>query len=1059
MEDNKTERAMGSLIAELQERAKELGCLYQIEELLNDPNRPLEEVFKGVIEAIPPGWQYPEICQAEIRYKNKIYTSENFTETPWIQDADITVRDAVEGKICVYYTEPMPALDDGPFLKEETKLIQTIAGRISHFILHQNLKQMFEGQEEKDLAISQLREWRVALDLLRKTDNDLLGRISRKMMNYLCWRGIAEAKSLLQRYGEDLRSANLMGESNQPRQQSSSTNFQLLSDETFRIAAKHLDDDDILTHIQDWIHEDKSNFLVKTLMNTNASIGDTCDAIRRYQHMKPHGVELSRSALSGALVALVRRFFTDQLGYLNVAKKHIEIDDFFSLLENVIAPTGSQGKLGGKSAGLFLAAKILKKARLRNKAIGDIKTPKTWYITSDGLLSFLDYNNLEDLNDQKYKDIEEIRREYPHIVHLLKNSQFPQDLEKGLSMALDDFDDTPLIVRSSSLLEDRLGAVFSGKYKSLFLANQGSKKERLDALKDAVVEVYASVFSPDPLEYRTERGLLDYNEEMGILIQKVVGQKVGKYFLPAYAGIAFNHNEFRWSPRIKREDGLLRVVPGLGTRAVDRLTEDYPVLIAPGRPTLKVNISDDEQIRYAPKKVDLINLEKNCFETKHFTELMHECGDEYPNIDQVVSIYKDGLFHKPMVLTTDFKKDDAVVTFNGLVSDTPFLKQLNAILNSLKNTLGHPVDIEFASDGTDFYLLQCRPQSHAKGDVAVPIPDNLPPGDILFKANRYVSNGLVPEITHIVYVDPEKYAALPKKSLLIEVGRAVGKLNKLLPKRQFVLMGPGRWGSRGDIKLGVRITYSDINNTAMLIEMAKKKGNYLPDLSFGTHFFQDLVESSIRYLPLYPDDESTLFNERFFLDAPNILENLLPEHEGIADVLRVIDVTEYTEGKILRVLMNAETEEAVGVLVNRGSSIKTETGSIPPYPVRTDDHWTWRLRMAEIIAAKMNPTLFGVKAFYVFGSTKNATAGPGSDIDLLIHVQGTAEQQKKLDLWLEGWSLSLAETNYLRTGYRSDGLLDVHLVTDKDIVNKSSFAVKIGAITDPARKLPLGSLT
>jgi predicted nucleotidyltransferase len=165
---------------------------------------------------------------------------------------------------------------------------------------------------------------------------------------------------------------------------------------------------------------------------------------------------------------------------------------------------------------------------------------------------------------------------------------------------------------------------------------------------------------------------------------------------------------------------------------------------------------------------------------------------------------------------------------------------------------------------------------------------------------------------------------------------------------------------------------------------------------------------------------------------------------------------EFTEGKILRVLMNAETEEAVGVMVERGSSIKTETDSIPPYPVRNEDHWTWRLRMAETIAAKLNPALFGVKAFYVFGSTKNATAGPGSDIDLLIHVQGTAEQQKRLDLWLEGWSLSLAETNYLRTGYRSDGLLDVHLVTDKDIANKSSFAVKIGAITDPARELPLG---
>ena len=94
-----------------------------------------------------------------------------------------------------------------------------------------------------------------------------------------------------------------------------------------------------------------------------------------------------------------------------------------------------------------------------------------------------------------------------------------------------------------------------------------------------------------------------------------------------------------------------------------------------------------------------------------------------------------------------------------------------------------------------------------------------------------------------------------------DVGRAVGRLNKLLPKRQFILIGPGRWGSRGDIKLGVPVTYSDINNSAMLIEVARQKGNYLPDLSFGTHFFQDLVEASIRYLPLYPDDPEIAFQE------------------------------------------------------------------------------------------------------------------------------------------------------------------------------------------------------
>ena len=185
-------------------------------------------------------------------------------------------------------------------------------------------------------------------------------------------------------------------------------------------------------------------------------------------------------------------------------------------------------------------------------ALGTIRIPKTWYLTSDGILDFIEYNQLEDLYNRKYLEIDQVRREYPHVIQVFKNSHFSPEIVKGLSLALDDLADRPLIVRSSSLLEDRVGAAFSGKYKSLFLANQGTKAERLSALLDAVAEVYASVFGPDPLEYRAERGLLDVHEEMGILLQEVVGSRVGKYFLPTFAGVAFSNNEFRWSARIKR---------------------------------------------------------------------------------------------------------------------------------------------------------------------------------------------------------------------------------------------------------------------------------------------------------------------------------------------------------------------------------------------------------------------------------------------------------------------------------------------------------------------------
>ncbi|MCP4601330.1 MAG: pyruvate, phosphate dikinase [Proteobacteria bacterium] len=766
------------------------------------------------------------------------------------------------------------------------------------------------------------KEWETVVDLLRKTDQNLLNQVSRKMTNHLMLIDIEEIKSLLKKYRRDLRIDGYIEESNQPRIKTSRESLVGFIDDIFRVASLHLSDEKTLELVQKWIHEDKINFLIKPLMNVHASLTDISGAIQHYQRLKPEGMELSESAAHGMRVAMIRRFLTDQLGIIKLTKDYVELDDFFDLVERLIYPTGSHGKLGGKSAGLFLGSRVLKKMKSKVPAIGKVKTPKTWHITSEGLHEFVSYNNLEEFYDQKYKKIEEVRQDYPHIVHVFKNAHFPREIVKELSIALDDFGETPLIVRSSSLLEDRLGAAFSGKYRSLFLANQGEKRLRLEALMDAITEVYASTFSPDPIEYRAERGLLDFNEQMAILIQEVVGKKVGRYFFPAFAGVAFSNNEFRWSPRIKRDDGLIRIVPGIGTRAVDRLTDDYPVLIAIGQPKLRVNVTEDELIRYSPKKIDVINLDTMSFETLEIVDLLKEHGSEYPAVNQIISINRDGIIKRPIGLTTDFEADDVIVTFDGLIENGRLVGQIEAITKTLSSVLNTPVDIEFASDGEDFYLLQCRPQSYTKDDVSVDIPRDVPEADILFTANRYVSNGIVTGITHIVYVDPAKYGELSNLEDLNAIGRKVGQLNKILPKRQFILIGPGRWGSRGDIKLGVHVTYSDINNTAMLIEVARKKGNYVPDLSFGTHFFQDLVEASIRYLPLYPDNNGVKFNEEFLLSSPNSLEEIMPGSAHLADVIHVIDITKVTGDKVLNVLMNADGEEALGMFTARVSTIE-----------------------------------------------------------------------------------------------------------------------------------------
>lgn len=1042
------------LLRTLEERAKELNCLYRVEEVLHQDRLGREALLRAVVDAIPGGWQYPSHCVPRIEYRGLDIHPDGFQETPWAMHAPIELHGQPAGRVSVHYTQHFPDADEGPFLKEERRLLTTIAARIGQTLLHRELTRVFA--ETRDVGAEARRDWRIILDVLRRTDQQLYRRIARKMLNRLTRSGVAEASSLLASLSGGLGGDDLEpGDENRPLRRPALRDADTVAAETFRIAAEHLNEDDLLASLQAWLQEDRVHFLILALESSDTSLAEISSAVERFRHTGMQGSDLPHSMHMGLKVSLVRRLLSDNLDLVDACRRNCDLDDFFDLLSHVIQLPRSHGRLGGKSSGLFLATQILRRAAAAHPLLRDIRTPKTWYLPSDGILHFIAHNDLDDVHTWKYLDPDQVRQEYPNLVQVFKNSRFPAEFVHGLSSALDDFGERPLIVRSSSLLEDRAGSAFSGKYKSLFLANQGDKSARLEALLDAVAEVYASVFGPDPIQYRAERGLLDLHEEMGIMIQEVVGRRVGRYFLPAWAGVALSQNEFRWSPRIRREDGLLRLVPGLGTRAVDRLADDYPVLAAPGQPQLRVNVSPEDVVRYSPRKVDLIDLETNGFETVERDALLREVGAEYPGIEQLVSIHDGDRIRRPQPLELDTSRMPLVFTFDGLLSDPEFVGRMRALLSVLSEALGWPVDLEFASDGAALHLLQCRQQSHAPDAAPAAIPHDLAPENVLFTARRYVSNGTLTNITHIVYVDPEAYASLPDRDQMRAVGHAIGRLNQLLPKRQFILMGPGRWGSRGDIRLGVSTTYADINNTAALIEVARRKGQYVPDVSFGTHYFQDLVESSIRYLPLYPDDEGVLFNEAFLEGSPNILAQLVPSHARLAHVIRVIDVPEATGGRVLQVLMNADLDEAVGVLAEPEAA----SAAARPLAVRParagEDHSRWRLAMVRRIARELDPARFGVRAVYVFGSTRNATAHAGSDIDLLVHADGTREQRQDLESWLEGWSLCLAEINYLRTGHRSRGLLDVHFVTDADIAKRTSYAAKIDAATDAARRLPL----
>ncbi|MEW5981308.1 MAG: PEP/pyruvate-binding domain-containing protein [Acidobacteriota bacterium] len=906
-----------SHLVQLEERAKELQCLYAISDVMENPQLSPAEVLGEVVQTLPGGWQYPDRCRARLAIGDDTYESPGFELTPWVQRANIRMGGQLSGVLEVSYVG-CAASDPNPFLLEEQKLINTVASWLGRYLQTRQIER--DGGRtllaEARPVPGHKPEWEVILDLLKDTDAMLWRRMLRRLMNHLSKLGVPGVQKLIQRIdpatylARDRESA-----ANQPLPKQDLEVVNRLFDEIIRLASIVVPADDMTLLLKQWIRQDKLGFLALATEQRNLPLVELSEIVNRFCRSAREGeAALSPSDDLNVRAALTQRFMTERLPFVAAAKRYLTIHDFGRLLSRAVGRPYGTGKIGGKAAGLFLAEHILRKEAHGHPLIERICVPRTWYVLSDGVLDFIRYNSLEDIQSLKYSPIEEIQHGHPYLEQTFKHSFFPPELLNGLKLALDDLGEWPLIVRSSSLLEDNEGASFSGKYRSLFLPNVGSKEERLSALTDAIAEVYASLFGPDPIQYRKERGLLDFNEQMAVLIQRVVGTKVGQYFFPAFAGVAFSHNEFRWSPRIKREDGMIRLVAGLGTRAVDRVGEDYPALLCPGQPGLRVNASIEETLHYSQKYLDVINLVTGQFESRRFSTLLREIGPEFPQLDKIVSVHADDMLRRPSSLLLRPERDDTVITFAGLVETTEFVEQVREILHILSRALGGPVDVEFAHDGQDLYLLQYRPQSQAADERRVPVPAHVPAARRVFSASRHVTNAQVTGIHYVVYVDPAAYTRLGTLGDMTAVGEVVSRLNGVLPRRAFILMGPGRWGSRGDISLGVRVTYAGICNTAMLVEIARKTGSYVPDLSFGTHFFQDLVEAKIRYLALYPDEDGAVFNESFFRDSPNMLGTLLPEYAYLDAVVRVIDVGQAAEGHELHVVMDGEKDEALGFL-------------------------------------------------------------------------------------------------------------------------------------------------
>jgi hypothetical protein len=631
------------------------------------------------------------------------------------------------------------------------------------------------------------------------------------------------------------------------------------------------------------------------------------------EKMPPEHRQRAEARLREIKVVLIRTLISDHLAYVNIARDWFTISDLVEIKRRKIG----EGKIGGKAAGMLLAARILQE-------VGDeeikqsLKTPESYFLGADLTYVFMSLNGLMHWNDQKYKTEEQFRAEYPQIQKDFLAGKFPYNTLERLESLLEKIGPQPLIVRSSSLLEDNFGTSFAGKYESHFCPNQGTIQENLQQLTHAIQKVYASIFNPDALLYRRSRELQDYDERMAILLQVVQGEKFNKFFFPHAAGVAFSQNFYRWSPQIRQEDGFMRLVWGLGTRAVDRVDNDYPRLVALSHPMLRPEESPSSIRRYSQQYIDIIDLEENAFKTVPVKEVL---SGDYLALRYLVQLDQGGYL---VPLRSKFLKENSenlVVTFDELLRRTNLATLMRRMLKILEKKYRSPVDTEFTVHIRDLHsltpqleisLLQCRPQSHIK-ETAAHLPQTLYTEDIVFSTRRMVPHGTINDICYVIFVSPEGYFSLSSTMERREVGRAVGRLNGILAEKNFICVGPGRWGTVNP-DLGVYVSYSEIYNTRALIELAGKGIGSAPEPSFGTHFFQDLVEAHIFPLAVYLDDEDAILNRDFFYHTPNRLLDIAPKEKGLEGSLRLISVADFRPNQHIDLVMDNEKGRAVAFL-------------------------------------------------------------------------------------------------------------------------------------------------
>lgn len=593
---------------------------------------------------------------------------------------------------------------------------------------------------------------------------------------------------------------------------------------------------------------------------------------------------------------LLRMCVTRDPRLLELAERHLDLCDLITIGKRMIGT----GMIGGKAAGMLIARAILSKDASTWDQL--LEPHDSYFVGSHVFYTYLIRNGCWGAY-RRLRQTKAAADSVREVRQRMLNGSFPEDILEQFRGVLNYFGQSPIIVRSSSLLEDAYGNAFSGKYESYFLANQGSPEERLEIFIEAVRKVYTSTLSREALQYREHWNLLEREEEMALLVQRVSGEDFGTYYYPHVAGAGFSFNPFVWSPDIDPKSGFLRLVFGLGTRAVDRADDDYTRIIALNAPQKRPESSSSEVRKHTQRRIDILDLKQN----QHTSRTFEDVVSNSPELPIGLFASRDEEIER-RAAEQGREVFSYYLAFDKLLTETGFVNDMQTMLATLQNAYDYPVDIEFTTNFINPYeyrinLLQCRPFQAKSQTGKAEIPSIIPPENVLlYTEATVIGNSCAVAIDRIIYVVPEAYSRLTQQeryTLARMVGR-VAHLDGSLKTRRIMIVGPGRWGTSTP-SLGVPVSFADINTVSILCELGVMHEGLVPDVSLGTHFFNDLVEMDMIYFAVHPGGHH-VYNQAFLLAAPNRLAELMPEAAGWEHALRVID----TGPQALKMFLNVD---------------------------------------------------------------------------------------------------------------------------------------------------------